>query len=92
VKYPNLKHKEKGLEKKNSRRGKVKRAHIAWEDNDISSSCSLKEDEEANLCLTDRDQVESSNVYSCKIVKIKILIVRLYILFAIQIPRKIVKQ
>jgi len=34
---------------KSERRGKSKKAYIAWDDNDISSSSS-SEDEETNLC------------------------------------------
>jgi len=62
VKCPNLVHKEKDLEKKKSRSEKAKRAYIAWEDNDTSSSSLSKEDEEANLCLIVEHQFEVSKL------------------------------
>jgi len=46
---PNNESKEKA-DFKSERRGKTKKAYIAWDDNEISSSSS-SEDEEANLCL-----------------------------------------
>ncbi|XP_068461686.1 uncharacterized protein [Phaseolus vulgaris] len=46
---PNNESKEKD-DFKGERRGKTKKAYIAWDDNEISSSSS-SEDEEANLCL-----------------------------------------
>ena len=36
--------------KKREKKGKAKKAYIAWDDNDVSSS-SASDDEEANLCL-----------------------------------------
>jgi len=47
--WPNNESKEKA-DFKEERRGKTKKAYIAWDDNEISSSIS-SEDEEANLCL-----------------------------------------
>jgi len=35
---------------KNEKRGKVKKAYVAWDDNEVSSSSSF-DDEEANFCL-----------------------------------------
>jgi len=35
---------------KNEKRGKFKKAYVAWDDNEVSSSSS-SDDEEANLCL-----------------------------------------
>ena len=35
---------------KGRKKGKAKKAYIAWDDNDVSSSSS-SDDEEANLCL-----------------------------------------
>ena len=56
--------KKKGLEKKNKKSGKEKRAYIAWEDDDRSFSCSSREDEEANMCLMVGHQSETSSVSS----------------------------
>ena len=49
VECPNNEVKEKG-EFKKEKKGKAKKAYIAWDDNDFSSSSS-SDDEEANLCL-----------------------------------------
>ena len=46
---PNNEVKEKG-DFKREKKGKAKKAYIAWDDNDVSSSSS-SDDEEANLCL-----------------------------------------
>ena len=46
---PNNESKEK-VDYKEERRGKSKKAYIAWDDNEVSSSSS-SDDEEANLCL-----------------------------------------
>jgi len=55
VECPNNESKEKGANKKFEKRGKARRACIAWKDNDDSSSISSsKEDEEANLCLMEK--------------------------------------
>jgi len=50
---PNVnKEKEKVDERKKEKKGKERRAYIAWEDNDDSTSTSSQEgSEEANLCL-----------------------------------------
>jgi len=49
AKRPNNERKEKA-DFKGERKGKTKKAYIAWNDNEVSSSNS-SEDEEANLCL-----------------------------------------
>jgi len=49
AKCPNNEVKEKG-DFKREKKGKTKKAYIAWDDNDVSSSSS-SDDEEANLCL-----------------------------------------
>ena len=46
---PNNEVKEKGDFRK-EKKGKTKKAYIAWDDNDVSSSSS-SDDEETNLCL-----------------------------------------
>ena len=46
---PNNESKDK-VDFKGERRGKTKKAYIAWDDNEISSFSS-SEDEETNLCL-----------------------------------------
>jgi len=63
---------EEGKEKKSSnkeKKGKSKRAYIAWDENEVSLSSSLSsEDEKANLCLMaegDDDSSSSSSVSSC---------------------------
>jgi len=53
---PNNEIKEK-LDFKNEKRGKAKKAYVAWDDNEVSSSSS-SDDEEANICL--RAYVSSS--------------------------------
>jgi len=42
---------------KNEKRGKAKKAYVAWDDNEVSSSSSF-DDEDTNLCL--RESVSSS--------------------------------
>jgi len=61
---PSLANKEKGLEKRSSRTGKTKRAYIALEDNNTSSSISSKEEIEANLCLMAGQKSKVSSVNS----------------------------
>jgi len=57
VDCPNNESKERGASKKIERKGKARRAYIAWQDNDdSSSSSSSKEDEEANLCLMAKEE------------------------------------
>jgi len=51
VDCPNTENKEKTEFKKGERTCKAKKAYIAWEENDVSSSNSSSEDAEANLCL-----------------------------------------
>ena len=47
------------------KKGKARRAYIAWQDNDdSSSSSSSKEDEEANLCLMANEESETNSVCS----------------------------
>jgi len=41
---------KKRVTSKRKKKGKAKKAYVAWDDNDVSSSSSL-DDEEANLCL-----------------------------------------
>jgi len=43
------------------KKGKSKKAYIAWDDNDVSSS---SEDEKANMCLMTKGESESSSVSS----------------------------
>ena len=53
---PNLNNKEKIVEKKKfSKSSKGKRAYIAWDKNDSTTSCSSKEEEEINLCLMGKE-------------------------------------
>jgi len=52
-------HKEKASEKKYGK-NKQRRAYIAWEDNDTSSSFSSDKEEEANLYMMARHDTESS--------------------------------
>jgi len=60
IECPNLMDKEKILDKKNfSKNNKGKRAYIAWDENDSTTSSSSKEDEEVNLCLMAIDQSEA---------------------------------
>jgi len=43
---------KEGKEKKSSKKGKSKKAYIAWDENEVSSpSFSSSEDEKSNLCL-----------------------------------------
>jgi len=62
VECPNLEHKEKGMDKKNNKTKKAKRAYIAWEDNATSSNYSSKEDQKANVYLMARHQSTTSSV------------------------------
>jgi len=49
---PSIVSKEKGADKKYEKKGKARRAYIAWQDNDdLSSSSSSKNIKEVNLCL-----------------------------------------
>jgi len=62
---PNLVHKGKTLDKKKfNKNNKGKRAYFAWDENDSTTSSSLKEDEEVNLCLMARDQSKVSSASS----------------------------
>jgi len=63
---------KEGKQKKSSnkeKKGKLKRAYIAWDENEVSSSSSSSsEDEKANLCLMaegNDDSSSSSSVSSC---------------------------
>ena len=57
--------KERGESKKIKRKGKARRAYIAWQDNDDSSfNSSSKEDENVNLCLMTKEELETSSVSS----------------------------
>jgi len=56
--------KEKAPEKKYGKNKKQRRAYIAWEDNDTSSSSSLDKEEEANLCMMAGHDSESSVISS----------------------------
>jgi len=60
---PNNESKEKGANKKFEKRGKARRAYIAWKDNDDSSLISSsKEDEGANLCLMEKKHSKTISV------------------------------
>jgi len=49
--------------KKFEKKGKARKAYIAWQDkDDSSSSSSSKEDEEANMCLMAKEDSETNNV------------------------------
>jgi len=62
---PKNESKEKGQGKKFEKKGKSKRAYIAWQDNDVSSSSSSSNgDEEANICLMAKEESDTSNVSS----------------------------
>ena len=65
---PNKESKEKKPSYK-EKKGKTKRAYIAWDENEVSSSSSSSsEDEKANICLVAKDDDEScssSEVSSC---------------------------
>jgi len=50
--------------KKLSKSNKGKRAYIAWDENDSTTSCSSKEEEEINLCLMGKEESEVSSVGS----------------------------
>jgi len=69
---------KEGKENKSSnkeKKGKSKRAYIAWDENEVSSSCSSSsEDEEANICLIaegDDESSSSSDVSSCASLNLK---------------------
>jgi len=52
-----LNNKDRTAEKKKfSKRSKGKRAYITWDENDSTTSCSLKEEEEINLCLMGKEE------------------------------------
>jgi len=62
---PNLNNKDKTVEKKKfSKSSKGKRAYIAWDENDSTTSCSSKEEDEINLCLMGKEESMVSNVDS----------------------------
>jgi len=61
---PNNENKERGASKKGEKKGKAKRAYIAWQDNEVSSSSSSSGDEEANLCLMAKGESDISSVSS----------------------------
>jgi len=44
--------------KKFSKSNKAKMAYIVWEENDSTTSCSSKEEEEINLCLMGKEDSE----------------------------------
>jgi len=62
VDYPNNENKERGASKKGKKKGKAKKAYIVWQDNEVSSSSSSLEDEEANLCLMAKEETDVSSV------------------------------
>ncbi len=64
VDFPNNENKERGASKKGEKKGKAKRAYIAWQDNEVSSSSSSSGDEEANLCLMAKGESDISSVSS----------------------------
>jgi len=56
---------KEGKENKSSKKGKSKRAYIAWDENEVSSSSSSSsEDENVNLCLMAEGEDDSSSVSS----------------------------
>ena len=56
---------KEGKEKKSSKKGKSKKAYIAWNENEVSSSSSSSsEDEKVNLCLMAEGENDSSSVSS----------------------------
>jgi len=62
---PNNESKQKGQGKKFENNGKSKRAYIAWQENDVSSSnSSSNADEEANLCLMAKGESDTSSISS----------------------------
>ena len=62
---PNNESKERGAIKKVEKRGKARKTHISWQDNDDSfSRSSSKEDEKVNLCLMAKEESKSSSVSS----------------------------
>jgi len=70
VDCPNNESKERGASKKFEKKGKAKRAYIAWQDNHVSSSSSLSNgDEEENLCLMAKGESETSSVSSNTLIK-----------------------
>jgi len=64
---PSLVNKEKTNKKKDHKARKGRKAYIAWEDNDSTSSSSSHEDVEANLCLMagKNSKVSSENSSTC---------------------------
>jgi len=62
VDCPNNENKERGASKKGEKKGKAKKAYIAWQDNEVSSSSSSSGDEEANLCLMAKEETDVSSV------------------------------
>jgi len=62
---PNLNNKDKtGEKKKFSKSNKGKQAYIAWDENDSTTSCSSKEEDEINLCLMGKEESMVSSVSS----------------------------
>jgi len=68
---PNSENKEKAEIKKSERRGKAKKAYIAWQDNEVSSSSSSSEDAKVNPCLNAKEEYESSIVSSNSSIDVK---------------------
>jgi len=63
---PNSEAKETTDFMKGERRGKTKKAYIAWEDNEVSSSSSSFEDAKVNLCLQSSISSSVSSTSSSK--------------------------
>jgi len=62
---PNLNNKDKTAERKKfSKSSKGKRAYIAWDENDSTTSCLSKEEDEINLCLMGKEESMVSSVGS----------------------------
>jgi len=64
-----MNHKDKAIvaaveKKKFSKNDKGKKAYIAWEENDSTTSCSSKEEEEINMCLMGKENSEVSSTAS----------------------------
>ena len=65
VECPNLNNKDKTAEKKKfNKSSKGKRAYIAWDENDSTTSCSSNEEEEINLCLMGKEESMVSSAIS----------------------------
>jgi len=65
VECPNLNNKDKTAEKKKfNKSSKGKRAYIAWDENDSTTSCSSNEEEEINLCLMGKEESTVSSADS----------------------------